>query len=213
MYMLHICCVCILYLFRNTWMYFTKKCDLFCDWTYFTFSINKKIQCIYHCAATDLTPAAWRTAADSPPDVDWGRWPLAPSPVAPLPSSAPAASPALSAAGQRPPGSNADIKHLFAFGQCCAPCDCPHWDLFVQRLSGGVQLLLQRQQSRVMLLFHDGEVSVVLLSRSGQRVRATEIHQLLLHAVHCCLGNPLFLDVLKKGKPNAKDSVTLTLKW
>lgn len=150
-----------------------------------------------HCL-TDLTPAAWRTAADSPQGAEWGRWPLALSPAAPLPSSAPAASPAPSAADRRPPGSNARVRHFYAFKQRCAPLTLPTANLLVQRLSGGVQFLLQRQQSRAVLLLHDGEVPVVLLSRSGQHVGATEIHHLLLHAVHCCLGDPLLLDVLQR---------------
>lgn len=74
----------------------------------------------------------------------------------------------------------------------------PTVDLFIQSLSSGVQFLLQRQQSHFVLFLHDGEISVVLLPCSGQRVGATEIHHLLLHAVQCCLGNPLLLYVLQR---------------
>lgn len=48
-----------------------------------------------------------------------------------------------------------------------------------------------------MLLLHDSEVSIVLLPRFGQRVGATKLHHLLLHAVHCSLGRPQLLLVLQ----------------
>lgn len=70
-------------------------------------------------------------------------------------------------------------------------------NLLIESLTGGVHFLLQPQQRSGVLLLHDGEVSIVLLSRFGQHVGAAKLHHLLLHAVHRGLGHPQLLLVLQ----------------
>lgn len=82
----------------------------------------------------------------------------------------------------------------------------------MESLTGRVYVLLQPQQCSSVLLLHDGEVSIMLLTRFGQHVGATKLHHLLLHAVHGSLGHPQLLRVLQTKTVTYKSTYSGSLK-